>query len=174
MDDGTHPTPTTRPTIHSASDEAAASAEASKRPNIRPSIRSASEEQAPKAGAAAAQASRGLLGQQPRPWPPKLSGSGSMGGFPDAGRATESGNAPAAIYGGGLAEAVTFMNQAVERQNEMMSSMLRAHGPQDIMMAGSRYLLGGWLAFFEVNVRIAQAASRMTEGAKQMTPRPEA
>jgi hypothetical protein len=171
MDDGTHPTPTTRTTIHSASDEAAASAAASKRPNIRPSIRSASEEQAPKAGAAAAQAYRGL-GQQPRPWPPKLSGSGSMGGFPDAGRATESGNAPAAGYGGGFSEAITFMNQAVDRQNEMMSSMLRAHGPQDVMMAGSRYLLGGWLAFFEVNVRISQAASRFAEDAKYNPARP--
>lgn len=171
MDDGTHPTPTTRPTIHSASDEAAASAGASKRPNIRPSIRSASEEQAPKAGAAAAQAYRGL-GQQPRPWPPKLSGSGSMGSRPDAGRATESGNAPAAGYGGGFSEAITFMNQAVDRQNEMMSSMLRAHGPQDVMMAGSRYLLGGWLAFFEVNVRISQAASRFAEDARYNPARP--
>lgn len=171
MDDGTHPTPTTRPTIHSASDEAAARAEASKRPNIRPSIRSASEEQAPKAGAAAAQASRGL-GQQPRPWPPKLSGSGSMGGHPDAGRATESGNAPAAGYGGVFSEAVIFMNQAVDRRNEMMSSMLRAHGPQDVMMAGSRYLLGGWLAFFEVNVRISQAAARFAEDAKYNPARP--
>ncbi|SMF89301.1 hypothetical protein SAMN02982917_6679 [Azospirillum oryzae] len=167
MDDGTHPTSTTRPTIHSASDEAAANAEASKRPGIR----SASEEQAPKAGAAAAQASRSV-GQQPRPWPPKLPGAGSMGSLPEAGRATESGNALAAGYGGVFSEAVTFMNQAVDRQNEMMSSMLRAHGPQDIMMAGSRYMLGGWLALFEVNVRVAQAASRLTEGAKQMTTRP--
>ncbi len=171
MDDGTHPTPTTRPTIHSASDEAAASAEASKRPNIRPSIRSASEEQAPKAGAAAAQASRGL-GQQPRPWPPNLSGSGSMGGLPDAGQTTESGNAPAAGYGGVFSETVTFMNQAVDRQNEMMSSMLRARGPQDVMMAGSRYLLGGWLAFFEANARISQAASRFSEDAKYNPTRP--
>lgn len=171
MDDGTHPTPTTRPTIHSASDEAAASAEASKRPNIRPSIRSASEEQAPKAGAAAAQASRGL-GQQPRPWPPKLSSSGSMGGRPDTGRATDSGNAPAAGFGGVFSEAVTVMNQAVDRQNEMMSSMLRAHGPQDVMMAGSRYLLGSWLAFFEVNVRISQAASRFAKDARYNPARP--
>ncbi|AWU97941.1 hypothetical protein GBZ48_28755 [Azospirillum melinis] len=171
MDDGTHPTPTTRPTIHSASDEAAASAEASKRPNIRPSIRSASEEQAPKVGAAAAQASRSV-GQQSRPWPPKLPGSGSMAGLPDAGRAMESGNALAAGYGGVFSEAVTFMNQAVDRQNEMMSGMLRARGPQDIMMAGSRYLLGGWLAFFEVNVRISQAASRFAEDAKYNPARP--
>lgn len=167
MDDGTHPTSTTRPTIHSASDEAAANAEASK----RPSIRSASEEQAPKAGAAAAQASRSV-DQQPRPWPPKLPGAGNMGGLPEAGRATESGNALTAGYGGVFSEAVTFMNQAVDRQNEMMSSMLRAHGPQDIMMAGSRYLLGGWLAFFEVNVRISQAASRFAEDAKYNPARP--
>lgn len=159
MDDGTHPIPT----IHSASDEAQA--------NKKPRIRSASEEYAPKAGAAAAQASRGL-GQQPRPWPSKLSGNGGMGGRPDAGRAAESSDAPAAGYGGVFSEAVTFMNQAVDRQNEMLSSMLRAHGPQDVMMAGSRYLLGGWLAFFEVNVRISQAASRFTEDAKYNPVRP--
>jgi hypothetical protein len=162
MEDGTHPVPT----IHSASDEAEA--------NKKPSIRSASEEYAPKAGAASAQAPRGP-DQQPRPWSPKQSGNSRP--FPFGGRTAEPGSATAAAYGmsdaGGIfSEAATFVNQAVERQNEMMSSMLRARGPQDVMMAGSRYLLGGWLAFFEVNVRISQAASRFTEDAKYNPARP--
>lgn len=162
MDDGTHPTPT----IRSASDEAEA--------NKKPGIRSASEEYAPKAGAASAQAPRGP-GQQPRPWPPKLSDNGRP--FASGGRMAEPGSATAAAHGmsgpgGILSEAATFVNRAVERQNELMSSMLRARGPQDVMMAGSRYMLGGWLAFFEVNVRISQAATRFTEDARYNPARP--
>lgn len=179
MDDRTPPTPTTRPTIRSASDEAPAGNDASKGATIR----SASEEHAPKAG-------RGF-GQQPRPWPPKLPGTSGNQGFPETvqaagqrferalnqglddggGRAMALGGAMGgalmAGYGTAFSEAVSFMNKAVERQNEMMGSMLQARGPQDIVMAGNRYLLGGWLAFCEVNVRAAQAASRLTQDARQ-------
>lgn len=170
MDDGTH----TAPTIRSASDEAAPKTEMSK----GRSIRSASEEHAPKADAVATQGARGV-GQQQRPWPPKLPGAGNGQSVPDVGRsaeqslnrATELGSALTSGYGTAFSEAVTFMNRAVERQNEMMGSMLRAQGPLDIVQAGNRYLLGGWLAFFEVNVRVAQAASRLTDDVKQSPDR---
>jgi hypothetical protein len=156
MDDVKQPTPR----IRSASDDAAASTVTRK-----PIIRSASEEHAPKVGATLALASRGS-DQPPRPWSPKLSAPIGAGTLPDASRAAELGNALTTGYGTAFSEALTFMSQAVERQNEMMSSMLHARGPQDVVIAGSRYLLGGWLAFFEVNVRIAHAASRLSEGAK--------
>ncbi|MGA1859880.1 hypothetical protein VH569_28180 [Azospirillum sp. 11R-A] len=182
MDDGTQPTPTTRPTIRSASDEIPAGKDGSKGTTIR----SASEEHAP-------QANRGF-GQQPRPWPPTLPGTSGNQGFPEtvqaagqrfnrafnqgldsgSGQATALGGALMAGYGTAFSEAVSFMNQAVERQNEMMGSMLQARGPQDIVTAGHRYLLGGWLAFFEVNVRVAQAASRLTQDAKHNAPHPNA
>ncbi|CAO3451619.1 hypothetical protein [Azospirillum largimobile] len=175
MDDGTHTAPTTRPTIRSASDETAARNDGPKGATIR----SASEEHAPKAG-------RGFGQQPPRPWPPKLPGTSGNQGFPETvqaagqrfdrafnqglgdggGRAMALGGALMAGYGTAFSEAVSFMNKAVERQNEMMGSMLQARGPQDIVTAGNRYLLGGWLAFFEVNVRVAQAASRLTQDAK--------
>ena len=174
MDDGTHTAPTTRPTIRSASHETPAGNDAPKGATIR----SASEEHAPKAGRD--------LGQQPRPWPPKLHGTSGNQGFPQTvraagqrldqalnqglddggGRAMALGGALMAGYGTAFSEAVSFMNKAVERRNEMMGSMLQARGPQDIVMAGNRYLLGGWLAFFEINVRAAQAASRLTQDAK--------
>ncbi|CBS89103.1 hypothetical protein [Azospirillum lipoferum] len=175
MEDGAHTPTTTRPTIRSASDEAPAGNDAPKGATIR----SASEEHAPKAG-------RGF-GQQPRPWPPKLPGTSGNQSFPETvqaagqkveralshgledggGRAMALGGAMMAGYGTAFSEAVSFMNKAVERQNEMMGSMLQARGPQDIVMAGNRYLLGGWLAFCEVNVRAAQAASRLTQDARQ-------
>lgn len=175
MDDGTHTAPTTRPTIRSASHENPAGNDAPKGATIR----SASEEHAPKAG-------RGV-GQPPRPWPPKLHGTSGNQGFPETiqaagqrfdralnqglddrgGRAMALGNAMMTGYGTAFSEAVSFMNKAVERQNEMMGSMLQARGPQDIVMAGNRYLLGGWQAFFEVNVRAVQAASRLTQDARQ-------
>jgi hypothetical protein len=56
----------------------------------------------------------------------------------------------------------------------MVGSMLQARGPQDIVTAGNRYLLGGWLAFFEVNVRVAQAASRLTQDTGHNPPHPGA
>ncbi len=182
MDDGTHTTPTTRPTIRSASDETPVRDDAPK----GASIRSASEEHAPNVN-------RGF-GQQPRPWPPKLPGTSGNEGFPEtvrtagqrfdralnqglddgAGRTMALGGALMAGYGTAFSEAVSFMNQAVERQKEMMGSMRQARGPQEIMMAGNRYLLGGWLAFFEVNVRVAQAASRLTQNANHNPPHPDA
>ncbi|MCM8735474.1 hypothetical protein M5E06_15035 [Azospirillum sp. A1-3] len=175
MDDGTHTAPTTRPTIRSASDETVARNDGPKGATIR----SASEEHAPKAG-------RGF-GQQPRPWPPTLPGASGNQGFPETvqaagqrfkrafnqgvedrgARTMALGGALMASYGTAFSEAVSFMNKAVERQNEMMGSMLQARGPQDIVTAGNRYLLGGWLAFFEINVRVAQAASRLTPDARQ-------
>ncbi|WP_377805770.1 hypothetical protein ABNQ38_03805 [Azospirillum sp. A29] len=182
MDDGTHNPPTPHPTIHSASDETPVGKDASNGATIR----SVSQEHAPKAG-------RGF-DQQPRPWPPKLPGTSGTQGFPetvqaagqrfnralnqgvdDGGdRAMALGGALMANYGTAFSEAVSFMNQAVERQNEMMGGMLKARGPQDIVTAGSRYLLGGWLAFFEVNVRVAQAASRLTQDANHNPPHPDA
>ena len=186
MDDGTHPTstirPTNRPTIRSASDEAAAGNDAPKDAGIR----SASEEHTAKPARE--------LGQQPRPWPPRLPGASGNQGFPETvrtagqrfdravkdgldesgGRATALGGALMAGYGTAISEAVSFMGQAAERQNELLGSMLQARGPQDIMTAGQRYLLGGWLAFFEVNVRVAQAASRMSQDTAYSPPRPDA
>ncbi|AWB06591.1 hypothetical protein A6A40_16020 (plasmid) [Azospirillum humicireducens] len=186
MDDGTHPTPTNRPTnrpiIRSASDEAAAGNDA---PNGA-GIRSASEEHTAKPTRE--------LGQQPRPWPPRLSGASGNQGFPETvrtagqkfdralkdsldeggGRATALGGALMAGYGTAISEAVSYMGQAVERQNELLGSMLQARGPQDIITAGQRYLLGGWLAFFEVNVRVAQAASRLSQDSAHSPPRPGA
>jgi hypothetical protein len=170
MDDGTHPTSTIRPTIRSASDEAAGT----NAPKGY-SIRNPSEEHAPKIA-------RGP-GQQSKPWPPKLTATSNGQSFDRAlnqrhdeggSRAMARGDALTSGYGAAFSEAAAFMNQAVERQNEMMSSMLQARGPLDIVTAANRYLLGGWLAFFEVNVRVAQAASRLTEDAKHSPARPGA
>lgn len=165
MNNTTHPAPT----IHSASDKAAAVADASK----GPSIRSASEENAPKAGATAEQAAR-ALGQQPRPLPSMFPRTPAAGSLPDAGRVMELGSALTSGYESGFSQAASFMNQAVERQQELMSSMLQARGPQDVMMAGNRYLIGGWMAFFEANARMAQAAARLTQDAKHGPGRPGA
>ncbi|WP_247871410.1 hypothetical protein, partial [Azospirillum sp. TSH7] len=125
MDDGTHPTSTIRPTIRSASDEAAAGNDAPKGAGIR----SASEEHMVKPARE--------LGQQPRPWPPRLPGASGNQGFPETvrtagqrfdralkdsldeggGQATALGGALMAGYGTAISEAVTFMGQAAERQN---------------------------------------------------------
>lgn len=197
MDNGTPPVPTNRPTIRSASDEAAATTDTSKGRGIR----SASDEHAPKAGAQpvrpaaaatpstpmppssgtlagaagalAPQAARGA-GQSPRPWPPRLPSTSGDHSASDAGRAaeqginraTEFGSALTSGYGAAFSEAVSFMNRAVERQNTMVSSMLQARGPQDIMMAGNRYLVDGWMAFFDANARAVQAVSRLADDAK--------
>lgn len=185
MDDSTHSVPT----IRSASDEAVVNAGTSK----DRSIRSASDEHAMKAGAQAAKPPRAPLSQPlsamasqaarrfgQQPWLPKTPAIGedqglSEAGWPAAqspGRMLEFANVLASGYGTVLSEAVTFLHQAVERQSTMMSSMLHARSPQDIVLAGNRYLLGGWQAFFEVNVRAVQAASRLADDARQGSGRP--
>jgi hypothetical protein len=161
MDDVKHPIPK----IRSASDDAAARTDTK-----NPTIRSASDEHAPKPGATMASTPRGS-DQQLRPWPPKLSGSTSSGHHPDAGRAVDLGKALTLDYGTAFSEVLTFMSQSVERRNEMMSTLLQARGPQDVVRAGSHYLFNSWLAVFELNVRIVQTASRLSEDAKHSMTR---
>ena len=98
----------------------------------------------------------------------------AAGSLPDAGRVMELGSALTSGYETAFSQAAGFMNQAVERQQELVSSMLQARGPQDILMAGNRYLIGGWMAFFEVNSRMAQAATRLTQDTKHGPGRPGA
>lgn len=202
MDNGTPPVPTIRSasdeatattdaskgrSIRSASDEQAAKAGA--QPVRPPATAMPSTAMPPSSGTLAgaagaagamAQTARGA-GQPPRPWPPRFPGTGGDQYAPDAGpaadqdlnRAAEFGNVLTSGYGTAFSEAVTLMNQAVERQKAMVSSMLQARGPQDIMMAGNRYLVDGWMAFFDANARVVQAASRIADDAKPRHGRPD-
>ncbi|WP_449232555.1 hypothetical protein [Azospirillum doebereinerae] len=168
MDDGTHPTPT----IRSASEER----------SLKAGLQGAKPPRAPLSQAFAATASHAArrISQQPKPWSSQISGAGEDQNAPDVGRtadrtrdrAMENGSAmmPSG-YGMVFSEALTFMSRAVERQNEMLNGMLHARRPQDIMLVGNRYLLGGWFAGVEFTVRIAQAASGLRDDVKRSPAR---
>jgi len=67
------------------------------------------------------------------------------------------GNVMTSRYEAACSEIVRYMQQAAQRQSEMMNDMLRARSPSDVLLAGNRYLLGGLQAFLDANGRIARA-----------------
>lgn len=73
--------------------------------------------------------------------------------------AMEFGNTMTSRYEAACSEIVRYMQQAAQRQSEMMNDMLRARSPSDVLLAGNRYLLGGLQAFFDANGRIARASA---------------
>ncbi|PWC81086.1 hypothetical protein TSH58_00405 [Azospirillum sp. TSH58] len=81
--------------------------------------------------------------------------------------AMEFGNTMTSRYEAACSEIVRYMQQAAQRQSEMMNDMLRARSPSDVLLAGNRYLLGGLQAFLDANGRIARSSTQM---ATQMAP----
>ncbi|WP_158284194.1 phasin family protein [Azospirillum sp. TSO22-1] len=185
MADGTPPVRT----IRSASDEAAAKTESSKTHTIQ----SASGERATKAAShdarqphdhsarpfdrMAAQAGRDFV-EQATSWPAQQFGTGGeLAGRTVQGitrqtdqnltLAMELGNVMASSYEAACSEIVKHMQQAAQRQNEMLNDMLRARSPSDVLLAGNRYLLGGLQAFFDTSARIAQASAHTADEAGQ-------
>ncbi|WP_174436660.1 phasin family protein [Azospirillum brasilense] len=79
--------------------------------------------------------------------------------------AMESGNVMTSRYEAACSEIVRYMQQAAQRQSEMMNDMLRARSPSDVLLAGNRYLLGGLQAFFDANGRIARSSAHTADEA---------
>lgn len=188
MADGTPPVRT----IRSASDEAAAKPENSKAHTIQ----SASAEAATRAGShearqpdarparpfdkMAAQAGRDFVEQAMRGPAQQFGADGELAGRTVQGitrqagqnltSAMELGNVMASSYGAACSEIVRHMQEAAQRQSEMLNDMLRARSPSDVLLAGNRYLLGGMQAFFDTGARIAQASAHTAdeEGPKRV------
>ncbi|KAA1053752.1 phasin family protein [Azospirillum argentinense] len=86
--------------------------------------------------------------------------------------AMEFGNTMTSRYEAACSEIVRYMQQAAQRQGEMMNDMLRARSPSDVLLAGNRYLLGGLQAFFDANGRIARASAHTADEAdRKRNPR---
>jgi hypothetical protein len=167
-------------TIRSASDEATAKTESSKAHTIRsasnegatradnPAAKQPHDQSARPFDKMAAKAGRDFA-ERATGWAAQQSGTaGELAGRTVQGiirqadqslpLAMELGSVMASSYGTAYAEIVKHMCQAAQRQSEMMSDMLRARSPSDVLFAGNRYLLGGLQASFETNARIAQAS----------------
>ncbi|MBB3268365.1 MULTISPECIES: phasin family protein [Azospirillum] len=183
MADGTSPVHT----IRSASDEAAAKTESPK----THSIRSASDEGATRSGKPEArqphdQSARSFEGRKAQAGggsaerateraAQQFAAGGELAGrmVQDAAHPAEQnltaamgfGNAMTSRYEAACSEIVRYMQQAAQRQSEMMTDMLRARSPSDILLAGNRYMLGGLQAFLDANGRIARASAHTADEA---------
>lgn len=184
MADGTSPVHT----IRSASDEAAAKTESPKTHSIRsasdegatrsgkPEAKQPHDQPArPLEGrpfeGRTAQAGRGSIERATERAAQQFAAGGELAGraVQDIARpaeqnltaAMEFGNTMTSRYEAACSEIVRYMQQAAQRQSEMMNDMLRARSPSDVLIAGNRYLLGGLQAFFDANGRIARASAPM-------------